>query len=216
VVKYQEKTKKPVVVLMDGLAASGGFWIAMPAEKIIATESTITGSIGVLMQTFVLTGLLKEWGVEAITYKTGELKDTGSFFREPTEKDKEEINSIMQATYRRFLDVILKHRAEKVGGEEKLRAVADGRILMAAVAKENGLVDEIGVLEDAIDSVKTLAGITGEVRVVRYQRQAGLAEILAPSAHANPLDRDTVLEWVTPRLLAMPAAFLPLAGATRE
>ena len=80
--------------MMDGLAASGAFWISMPADKIIATKNSITGSIGVIMQTFVLTGLMKEWGVEPITFKTGALKDAGSMFREMNEEDKAEIKQI--------------------------------------------------------------------------------------------------------------------------
>jgi protease-4 len=211
ITKYKQKTSRPVVALMESVAASGAFWIAMPADKIIAAENCITGSIGVYMQTFVLTDLLKEWGVKAEIFKTGEYKDAGSMFREMTDADKSEINKLMSGWYSQFLQVVTKHRGEKIGGEEKVKSLADGRVFLGPEAKSLGLIDDIGYLEEAIDAAKGLAGITGEVRVVKYQRQPTITELLTGSTRyeAPPLiSRESLLELQMPQFLAMPRSFL--------
>jgi protease-4 len=217
ILKYKEKSGKPVVALMESVAASGAFWIAMPADKIVAAENCVTGSIGVYMQTFVLTDLLKEWGVKTETFKTGELKDAGSMFREMTEADKAEINKLISGWYTQFLAVVNKHRGEKIGGEAKVKELADGRVFLGPEAKTLGLVDEIGYLEDAIESTKGLAGITGDVRIVRYQRQASLTELLtggASRASAPLISRESLLELQMPTFLLMPPSFLAGVGKT--
>ncbi len=211
ITKYKEKTNKPVIALMESVAASGAFWIAMPADKIIAAENCITGSIGVYMQTFVLTDLLKEWGIKTETFKTGDLKDSGSMFREMTEADRTEINKLMTGWYTQFLAIVNKHRGEKIGGEEKVKQLADGRVFLGPEAKSLGLVDEIGYLEDAISAAKSLAGITGDVRVVKYQRQPALTELLmgGASREAAPLiSRESLIELQMPQYLAMPRSFV--------
>ena len=209
ILKYKEDSKKPVIVLMDGLAASGAFWISMPADRIFATKNSITGSIGVIMQTFVLTGLMKEWGVEPITFKTGALKDAGSMFREMTEEDKAEIKRLMDGWYNEFLQVILTNRGEKVGGEEKLRAVADGRVVLGEEALKLGFVDEIGFMDNAIESAKQLGKITGKARVIRYQRQLPFLSMLNAKHEATTLiSRETLVDLQMPRFLAMPSSFI--------
>ncbi|MBY0589077.1 signal peptide peptidase SppA [bacterium] len=211
ITKYKQKTGRPVVALMESVAASGAFWIAMPADKIIAAENCITGSIGVIMQTFVLTELLKEWGVKTETFKTGDLKDSGSMFREMNDADKAEINKLMTGWYTQFLGVVNKHRGDKIGGEEKLKQLADGRVFLGPEAKTLGLVDEIGYLDDAIEATKSLAAISGDVRVIRYQRQGSLTEILMGGAHHDsaPLfSRESLIELQLPQFLAMPQSFL--------
>jgi protease-4 len=211
ITKYKEKTSKPVIALMESVAASGAFWISMPADKIIAAENCITGSIGVYMQTFVLTDLLKEWGIKTETFKTGDLKDSGSMFREMTEADRTEINKLMTGWYTQFLTIVTKHRGEKIGGEAKVKELADGRVFLGPEAKSLGLVDEIGYLDDAIAAAKSLAGITGDVRVVKYQRQPALTELLmgGASREAPPLiSRESLIELQMPQYLAMPRSFV--------
>lgn len=213
IVKFKKESQKPVIVLMESVAASGAFWISMPADKIIAAENCVTGSIGVVLRTFIITELLKEWGVEPVTFKTGELKDTGSFFREMTERDREELTSMMNGWYEQFIDVILKHRGEAVGGEEKLREVADGRVVLGPKAKELGFVDEIGYLDDAIEAAKELAGLTDEVRIVEFERQDLFGSFLSAQREAPLFSRETLTDLETPRLLAMPASFLTFSAS---
>lgn len=206
--RFKSRSKKPVVVLMEAVAASGAFWAAMPGDKIYAAENCVTGSIGVLLQTFVLTGLLKEWGVEPITFKTGELKDVGSMFREMNDADREELKSLMSGWYEQFLAVILKHRGEKIGGEEKLRELANGRVVLGKEAKELGFIDEIGYLDDAVDATKALAGVTGEVRVITYQRQPTVLELFSAKRQEPLFSRETLTSLQMPRILAMPPSYL--------
>lgn len=217
ILKYKEDAKKPVIVMMDGIAASGAFWISMPADKIFATKNTITGSIGVIMQTFVLTGLMKEWGVEPMTFKTGALKDTGSMFREMTEEDKAEIKKLMDGWYNEFLHVILTNRGEKVGGEEKLRQVADGRVVLGEEAKTLGFIDELGFMDNAIESAKELGKITGKARVVKYQRQSTFFELLNAKRDVSTLiSRESLVDLQMPRFLAMPSSFLAASSSVES
>jgi protease-4 len=213
ILRFKEKSKKPVIVQMDNLAASGAFWISMPADFILAGENCITGSIGVIMNTFILTGLMREWGIEPVTFKTGALKDAGSMFREMTEQDREEINKILNAWFQQFLGVILKHRGERIGGEEKLMPIADGRVFMAGEAKSLGLIDDIGYLERAIEVAKERALIVGKVRVVTYQRQPTLLSLLESRRDFEGLfTREKLLELQTPQILVMPPCFVGGGG----
>ena len=147
---------KPVVVSMGNVAASGGYYVSAAADYIFANPGTITGSIGVIIQHVAYRELLEKIGVRTTTIKTGKFKDTLSPTRELTEEEKKYLESTIKEAYEQFLKAILKHRKIK---ERRLRRVADGRVFTGKRAKELGLVDELGGLEDAIEKAKELASV---------------------------------------------------------
>ncbi|HWE37838.1 MAG TPA: signal peptide peptidase SppA [Isosphaeraceae bacterium] len=199
-------TKKPLVASMGGMAASGGYYIAAPADYIFAEPTTITGSIGVLMQMPKVYGLMKEYGVEMETIKSGPFKDSSSMFRPMTDRERARWQELIDDTYDRFVRVVAQGRKLP---EKDVRALADGRVFTAREALKGKLINELGYLDDAISKAQFLAGLS-KARVVRYQRQVGLADLLtgglagpAPGQLQLPLkglDPDALLRLQTPRL----------------
>lgn len=147
----QETTEIPIYVSMGSMAASGGYYISAPAEKIFASEETLTGSIGVIMSGTNITELFEKIGVDDTTIKSGEFKDIGSSTRAMTEEDAAILQSMVDTSYDRFVEVIVEGREMS---EEEVRTLADGRIYDGAQAVENGLVDEIGYQEDALEAIQ--------------------------------------------------------------
>jgi len=149
---------KPVVVSMGNVAASGGYYVSAPADYILANPGTITGSIGVIIQHVAYRELMEKIGIKATSIKTGKFKDTLNPFRELTPEEKKYLQETIEEAYEQFLKAILKYRGNKIE-EDKLRSVADGRVLTGEKAKELGLVDELGGIEDAVHKAKELAGV---------------------------------------------------------
>jgi protease IV len=167
--RFREKTGKPVIAAMLDVAASGGYYLACAADKIYAQPTTVTGSIGVIMMTPEFAGTMQKIGVRMNVIKSGEMKDMGSPFREMNEKDRAVLQGLIDGMYARFLEVVGKSRT---GIEpEQLRKLADGRVYLAAEAKEQGLIDEIGTLRDALAAAKQSAGLENvNIKVVQYSR----------------------------------------------
>lgn len=199
---------KPVVAFLKGMATSGGYYVAAGADKIIAERSCITGSIGVIMSHFHGEQLLEKVGVTAEVVKSGAMKDSGSMYRAMTDPERREWQKLVDAMYRQFLDVVLKHRGELVGGEEKLRPLADGRVILADDALKAKLIDSIGYEFDAIAEVKRLAGLPEKVRIVEYARPtAGLSSLIFGGATV-PDPKGELKKMATalsPQLLLMPS-----------
>ena len=162
------KTKK-VIVSMGSLAASGGYYVAAAADKIVASPGTITGSIGVIMEFIQLKELLKKIGISLEVMKSGEFKDIGSPHREMSERDKELILELITDIQDQFVEAVAEGRNLAV---EEVREIADGRVFSGAKAKELGLVDVLGNFQDAVDLAKKEAGIKGEATLV-YPKRVG-------------------------------------------
>jgi protease-4 len=160
-----QKTKeiKKVIVSLGGTAASGGYYIASAGDKIVANPGTITGSIGVIMEFFQIQELSRKIGVGLEVLKSGEFKDIGSPYRELTERDKELIKDLISDIQEQFIRAVAEGRNISV---EKVREIADGRIITGSMAKELGLVDYLGNFQDAVDLAKKTVGIDGEVSLV--------------------------------------------------
>jgi protease-4 len=170
-----------VVAFFKNIAASGGYYVSAPADRIVAYPTAITGSIGVILQTFNVAGLFEKLGVEAITVKSGEYKDIGSAFRAPTDEERAILQSVADEAYERFVGVVAKGRGMSV---EDARAVADGRILTAKQAEAAGLVDALGSFDDAIAAAEEVAAVT-DATVIRYGRMPSLMDVLFPGAKAE-------------------------------
>ncbi len=153
-----KETGKPVVVSMGNVAASGGYYVSAPADFIYANEGTITGSIGVIVQHVAYRELMKKIGISATSIKTGKFKDTLNPFRELTPEEKKYLKDTLTEVYEQFIRAILKYRKDKVK-EERLREVADGRVITGESALQLGLIDAIGGIEDAVKKAKELAGV---------------------------------------------------------
>lgn len=137
---------KPVIASMGAVAASGGYWIALAAEKIYANPGTITGSIGVIVQTPDLTKIAEMLRFDLRTYKSGEHKDIGNPFREPSPGDVEIVHQLVQDVYEQFVTLTAERRNLPL---DRVRTLADGRILSGRDAQEQGLIDRLGGLETA-------------------------------------------------------------------
>ncbi|MDB9823246.1 signal peptide peptidase SppA [Deltaproteobacteria bacterium] len=160
-----QKTKeiKKVIISLGGTAASGGYYIASAGDKIVANPGTITGSIGVIMEFFQVQELSKKIGVSLEVLKSGEFKDIGSPYRELTERDKDLIINLISDIQEQFVTAVAEGRNIPV---EKVREIADGRIISGAMAEKLGLVDQLGNFQDAVDLTKKMAGIEGDVSLV--------------------------------------------------
>jgi protease IV len=166
------KARKKVVVSMGGLAASGGYYISAPADKIYAEPGTLTGSIGVIFMHFNVRGLLDWAKIEETTLKSGKYKDTLSPFRPLRETDREEIQGISDDVYGQFVEAVAQGRGLP---ESRVREIAEGRIYTGRRAKELKLVDELGGLDDAIGAAWSLAGQIGEPKVQYPPREHELS-----------------------------------------
>lgn len=171
VLRVRRESGKKVVASMSSLGASGGYYIACAANKIIANPGTITGSIGVIMPFSNMEELLGKIGLKTDVVKSGEYKDIGSPTRKMTEKEREILQSSIDDVYNQFLEAIVSGRNMDMG---KIRELADGRIYTGRQALEAGLIDRLGGFEDAVDYLAEMAGIQGEPRIVREKEETGL------------------------------------------
>ncbi len=189
VIKLREKKK--VFVSMGTACASGGYYIAAAAEKIYANPSTITGSIGVIMQLMIMEDVLKKLGLQSNTIKAGKYKDVGSPFRRMTESEKAYMDGIVNSIYEQFIKDIAEGRGMDV---EAVRKAAQGRIYTGAQAKELGLVDSLGNFYDVVDDLKDDLGIEGEPILIRAEKPfsfrkwlfSSLAQELINGMHSSP------------------------------
>lgn len=155
---------KPIYVNMKNMAASGGYYISAAADKIYASEETVTGSIGVIMSGMNYASLLDKLGVKDQTYKSGALKDMGSSIRVTTPEEAKVMQEHVDRAYSRFVDVVSKGRKMDI---ETVKKLADGRIYDGLQAKENGLVDEIGFEEDCLADLQNKYDLK-DAQVIEY------------------------------------------------
>jgi len=186
---FKQKKKVPIIASILDVGASGGYYVAMGADKIVAHPSSVTGSLGVIMLTMNAHGLLEKIGVHANAITSGPKKDMGSPFRAMTDEERAIFQSVINNLYERFLTVIKEGR--KNLSADEIRALADGRIYSGEQAKAVGLVDSIGYLDDAIELAKKEAGLA-EARLVVYQepgeyRHNIYSQVLGREERGNPL-----------------------------
>lgn len=170
---YEEVRKtrasgKPVVVSMGAVAASGGYYVACGADKIMANPGTLTGSIGVIFQYLEFEELMKKLGVGSSTFKSGEMKDVGSPLRKITPREREYFNQLIADVYEQFVGVVATERKLDI---RKVRTYADGRVYTGRQAHAIGLVDTLGTYEDAIGLAAKLGHIEGSPTVVKERKR---------------------------------------------
>jgi protease IV len=187
--KFRSAARKKVVISMSSVAASGGYYAACAGDRIFANPGSITGSIGVIVEWTNYGELLKWARLQEIVFKSGEFKDSGSPARPLTEPEKVYFQNLIESMYGQFIkDVAASRRMT----EADVRKLADGRVFTGLEAKNNGLVDQLGTLQDAIDAAARMAGIVGEPRVVSPpKRKVTLLDLLLGDARSVlSLNRD--------------------------
>lgn len=167
VLEFKRKTGKPVVAYFQDVAASGGYYLACASDEIMAQRTSVTGSIGVIMQMMDFSRLINMIGVSADAIKSGEFKDTGSPFRTMRKDERDVFQGLVDGFYEQFIDTVQAGRPKL--DRKQILKLADGRVYTAEQALENGLIDRIGTMNDAIESAKNKAGIKA-ANVVMYHR----------------------------------------------
>jgi protease-4 len=167
--------KKPVIVSMGAIAASGGYYIASPASRIIANPGTITGSIGVITTVPNIEELMQKIGIRIDVIKSGEYKDITSVFRGIEQEERKILQGVMNNVHKQFIKAVSESRGIAL---EEVVKIADGRIWTGEQAVQVGLVDELGSLEHAIRVAAEIAGIEGEPEVVIRKERLSLMDML--------------------------------------
>jgi len=164
--EFRARKNIPVTAVIMDVGASGGYYVALAADTIVAHPTTVTGSIGVVMLTVNAQGLMEKIGVAPLAIKSGPMKDAGSPFRPLTEPERAVFQGLIDDMYGRFVRLVSESRKLP---EERVRSLADGRIYTAQQALALGLVDRIAYLDQVVDSTKQALGVN-EARVIMYHR----------------------------------------------
>jgi protease-4 len=226
--KTRKYDKKPLVVSMASMAASGGYYVAMPGQTIFAEKTTMTGSIGVYGSFLDVHELTDKYGIQMNVIKAGDIKDSGNPFKKMSDEEKQVWQDMIDVAYNQFLDVVVKGRKGKlteadllekfevepvkIGGKTRKGAVpykrnlADGGVWTAEKAQELKLIDRVGTLEDAITEAHDLASLGAEFKAVQYEKPITLRSLLGvqaekPASLNSPLlDPARLRNGLTPRL----------------
>jgi protease-4 len=216
--RFKKERAIPIVAHFMGIAASGGYYVAMAADEIVAEPTAVTGSIGVIFAGVNISGLMERWGVEDQTITSGPYKDAGSMIRPQTREEREILQGVIDDLQERFQAIVAEGRPKL--DRDRVEALSDGRIYSAPQALENGLVDRLGGIEDAVLRLEARADVT-ESYVVSYHRSHEWRQNLytssptqAPATGRGGLG--SALEWLPPgfHYLWPPGALSPTA-ATR-
>src|SRR3989449_5775964 len=200
------RARKPVVIYMDSLAASGGYYIACGGKFLMANETTITGSIGVIIQTLNYEQLFNKIGLASVVFKSGKFKDILNGARPMTPEERELIQSFVMQTYDKFLGIVAKER--NLSADFLRNTIADGRILSGKDAFESKLIDGLGELEDAFAKAKQL-GNAPEAKVVKYGPPFSLSRFLRIFGETDAKIELQLPKQLIPQLESGRAYFLP-------
>ena len=173
--RVRKNNQKTIVTSMGTVAASGGYYIAVASDRILANPGTLTGSIGVIMQLANFEDLMEKIGIRNTVIKSGRYKDVGSPFRTMTDKERQYLQSVMDDAHRQFIEAVADGRSLDIADVEVL---ADGRIFTGQQAKDALLVDELGDLQQAITLAADMSGMKEHPPVVESQKPFSLREFL--------------------------------------
>ncbi|MBI5725717.1 MAG: signal peptide peptidase SppA [Planctomycetes bacterium] len=203
--QFRQARKVPVVAVIEDVGASGGYMIACGADTIVAHPTSITGSIGVIVQTVNFTGTMKMLGIEARALVSGKHKDMGSMLKPYDEKDLAILQAIVDEFYKRFLDTVKKSRNRIE--PPIVESLADGRVYTGQQAMDKGLVDKLGTVQDAVVLAKSMCG-SQKVKLVIYHRPLGYkpnvysqSPDVAPQANLINIDADSLAGLDHPQFL---------------
>jgi len=200
------RAHKPVVVYMESLAASGGYYVACGGKFLMASDTTITGSIGVIIQTLNYEQLFNKIGLAAVVFKSGKFKDMLNGARPITPEERQLVQNFVMKTYDKFLGVVARER--NLPADLLRNTVADGRILSGREALENKLIDGLGELDDAYDKARELGNAPG-ARVVKYGPPFTLSRFLRIFGETESKIEVHLPKQFVPQLESGRAYFLP-------
>jgi protease IV len=214
-------THIPIVVSMGGIAASGGYYVSMcvgdAPDTIFAEPTTWTGSIGVVIPHYNFADLMERWGIQEDPIASDKLKTMGSFARKMTPEEHEIFQELVNQGFTEFKDVIKGGRPNFRNDPAVLDKLATGQVFTAKQALENGLIDKIGFIEDAIDRAISLAHLNkNDVKVVKYKSEPRLSDILFGQSRVEPqFDLAALLEVTTPRAYYLCTWLPAMAGSQK-
>jgi protease IV len=200
------RAKKPVVIYMDSLAASGGYYISCGGKYLMANETTITGSIGVIIQTLNYEQLLNKVGLASVVFKSGKFKDMLNGARPITPEEREYIQGFVMKTYDKFLGIVARER--NLPADSLRNTVADGRILSGKDALNDKLIDGLGQIEDAFAKARQL-GNAPDAAIVKYGPPFVLSRFLRALGKSDSKIELTLPSQLVPKLESGRAYFLP-------
>lgn len=206
-----KKKGKPVIVSMGDVAASGGYYIACAADKIYASEGTLTGSIGVIMHLMNLSEIEKKIGIAPVTIKSGQFKDIGTMDRAPTKEEVELLQNIIMDSYDQFVTAISNGRKME---KEQVKKLADGRIYSGRQALKAHLVDAIGGYEEALKDIKEVCkkkyGLSSDLPVDEGKPSMSFLDVLVNSQMKLPASKSEGIAGLIPEALNPRFANMPL------
>lgn len=185
-IKNLKNSGMPVVVSMGSMAASGGYYVSLGANKIFANPGTLTGSIGVIIQYPNFRQLMDKVGVDMTTVKSGRMKDAGSPFRKSAIDDEKYFQQLIDNGYEQFIGAVI---AERKIDRDKILELADGRVFTGQQAFEHNLVDTLGTYEDALKYAAYLGKIEGEPKILKEKKKQTLMELMLSKIFDKPLGR---------------------------
>lgn len=210
--EMKSKRNIPVIVSMGSMAASGGYYVSMVGDEIYAEPTTITGSIGVIVPMYKGVGLCEKIGVESTPITSGPLKTMGSFDKPLTDEQKAVWQALVDDNFKRFKNVIIEGRENFNADPKKLDDLATGQIYTATEAEENGLIDKIGYLDDAIAAAMKKAGLSENTsKTIRYRPKMSFMEAITEAkAPKTVLDTRTLFNLTSPKVYLLEPNSLPL------
>jgi protease-4 len=201
------RAKKPVVVYMDSVAASGGYYVACGGKYLMASDTTITGSIGVIIQTLNYEQLFNKVGLASVVFKSGKFKDMLNGARPITEEERAYVQGFVMSTYEKFLGIVAKERNLPADGLRN--TIADGRILSGVDAREHRLIDGLGQIEDAFQKAKDLSNAP-DAAIVKYGPPFTFGRFFRALGKASDSKIEVTLpKQMLPQLESGRAYFLP-------
>jgi protease-4 len=195
---------KKVVASMGNVAASGGYYVALAANKIVANPATLTGSIGVIMELSNIKELLNKIGISREAVKSGPFKDIGSPVREMKPEERQLLEAVIKNVHQQFIGVVMKGRRLS---REQVEKIADGRIFTGEQARNLGLVDELGSFEDAVELTKKMVDLTGEVKLIFPEKKRLSVWELIFSEWIGEIKQSLELPPSSAQLLLLPPIF---------
>jgi protease-4 len=216
--KLREEKGIPMVVSMGSIAASGGYYVSMAVgdqeNAIYAEPTTTTGSIGVIIPHYDISGLMERYDVKDDSIASHPRKQMLAMTRPIPDEHRQLLEEYVNESFERFKDIVKKGRPKFRDDEEALSQLATGEVFTATKAQEHGLVDEIGFIEEAIDRAIVLANLdAGDTRVIRYQRPTSLIELPALAKASRESELTTLMELTTPRAYYLTTSLPPLMAS---
>ena len=185
VLRFKKESKKPVIVMMMGVAASGGYYLACAGDEILAYPTTVTGSIGVIMQTLNVNDALSNWGIKTDAIKSGKNKDAGSPFSKSSDAQRQTLQKIVDTFYGRFTALVKESRKGKIK-PHNFKMVTDGRVFSGDDALALGLVDQLGDIYTAFNTAKKHANINDAYLVVYHRGNGYIGSVYSKSNATTP------------------------------